>query len=520
MSELTQLKLEPTDGEKKIKKSQTINEHLEKTITDELIIGLCGPIGTDVNYISKYLKEILEDAFNYRCIEISLSGFIKKIHDIKKTDKRDYNYYDDLIKKGNQLRKKHENDILSKLAIHTITFDRTENSDDDENSEDLVYSKRVCYIINSIKNVDEYNLFKKVYNNIFYFIGVFSPLDIRKKNLKDKGLENHDIEKLLEIDSEQPETFGQKVSKTFPLSDYFLRIEESHEEFVKKKLSRFLDLIFGTQIITPNNNETAMYMAHSAAANSACLSRQVGASITNSKGEIISVGWNDVPKYGGNLYNSSDEFSKDHRCLNKKGGKCFNDDEKNYLSNLLVEDLIKNNIISAKQENDVFKIIRESRIKDLIEFSRSVHAEMHAMINATQKSGSEIIGGKLFCTTYPCHNCARHIIAAGVVEVYYIEPYKKSLALKLHDDSMTERHNDKDRVKILMYDGVSPNRYIDLFKITHGTDRKEKDKGIKTIIKRNNASPRKSMSLDAIPFLERKATKELEKIDTFEKVIT
>ncbi len=515
MTEATQLRIEPNSEDLKEKKTdKTLNEHLTDTITDELIIGLCGPIGTDINYVSKCLRDILEDSYDYVCIDIKLSDLIKKKFLLTESSKS-YSYYDELIKKGNSLREEHGNDILAKLTIHQITKNRQQKSKDQE---DLVKSKRVCYIVNSIKNLDEYRLLKAVYQNIFYFIGVFSPLDIRRKNLKDKGIQNPDIEKLVEIDSEQDFSHGQKVTKTFTSADYFLRVEDSHEQLIKFKIERFLDLIFGTNIITPNYHETAMYLASSSSANSACLSRQVGASITNIKGDVISVGWNDVPKFGGNLYTSSEELSNDHRCINKKGGKCFNDDEKDFITHIIIDDLIEKGLIIEAQRKDFFKTLRDSKIKDLIEFSRAVHAEMHAIINASQKSGSEMIGGRLYCTTYPCHNCARHIVASGITEIYYIEPYKKSLALKLHDDSITENENEKDRVKILMYDGVSPTRYIDLFKMSEGDSRKEKN-GDKILKKKKNASPRKSISLDAIPYLEQKATEELKKISTFEDVI-
>uniref|UniRef100_UPI004049E266 anti-phage dCTP deaminase n=2 Tax=Flavobacterium sp. TaxID=239 RepID=UPI004049E266 len=514
MSTAKQLRIENTNEVIDLKDHPNLKDHLKDTITDELIVGLCGPIGTDINYISKCLKEILEDSFGYTCVEIKLSDFIKKKYNTDQSDKT-YDYYDELISNGNDLRKLHGNDILAKLAIHQITKVRQKAS---LTPDDLVKSKRFCYIVNSIKNHDEYKILKLVYQNIFYFIGVFSPLDIRRKNLKDKGISNPDIEKLFEIDSDQNFSHGQKVTKTFPSSDYFLRVENSHEQLIKIKIERFLDLIFGTNIITPNYHETAMYLASSSSANSACLSRQVGASITNKKGDVISVGWNDVPKFGGNLYNSSDDLSNDHRCINKKGGKCFNDEEKDFLTNIIVEELISSKIVESEKKVDLYNKLRDdSRIKDLIEFSRAVHAEMHAIINATQKSGSEIIGGRLYCTTYPCHNCARHIVASGITEVYYIEPYKKSLALKLHDDAITENENEKNRVKILMYDGVSPNRYIDLFKMSDSDSRKKN--GNKLLKKKKDASPRKSISLDAIPYLEQKATAELKKRGNLDNIM-
>lgn len=503
---IRQLRIDDTD--KKPKVSDTIGEHLDNTVTEELVIGLCGPIGTDIKFVSKKLKEIIEDTFDYKCIEIKMSKFIKAQYSLD-NDNRSVAYYNDVINKGNALREKYGNDILAKYAIHDIAKNRHKKSDGIEDSEDLVYSKRVCYIINSIKHDDEFRLFKKVYQNIFYFIGVFSPLEIRKNNLLNIQIPKPEIEKLIEIDSEQPEKYGQKVSKTFMNADYFMRIEDSHEQIIRDKLTRFLDLIFGTKIITPSISENAMYLASSASANSACMSRQVGASITNQSGKVISVGWNDVPKFGGNLYTEGDDF--DHRCMNKNGGTCFNDQEKKLLVNLIAGELLDKNAIEEAQLKNIKEILEKSRIKDLLEFSRAVHAEMHAIINATQKSGSEIIGGSLYCTTYPCHNCARHIVASGIKEVYYIEPYNKSLALKLHDDSITENSNENKKTKILMYDGVAPSRFMDLFKMTDGLKRK-KD-GIIIAQKRKTARPRNSLSLDAIPFLEHKATKELKSLD-------
>ena len=42
---------------------------------------------------------------------------------------------------------------------------------------------------------------------------------------------------------------------------------------------------------------------------------------------------------------------------------------------------------------------------------------------------------------------------------------------------------------------------------------------MKINLKRKNASPRKSISLEAIPYLEKKATEELNKNNTFDKII-
>jgi deoxycytidylate deaminase len=252
-----------------------------------------------------------------------------------------------------------------------------------------------------------------------------------------------------------------------------------------------------------------MYQAFAAAGNSACLSRQVGAAITNSNGDILGVGWNDVPRAMGGVYTYSDKdplSEQDFRCLNLEGGKCFNDFEKELIRNQLVEVLIAGGIIDTANKEQAISLIKKSRIKELIEFSRAVHAEMLAIITSSQKAGTEVLNGKLFCTTYPCHNCARHIVAAGLKEVYYIEPYRKSLALKLHDDSISEKEDDVDKVRILMFDGVSPKRYLELFKMTLP----RKENGKMTQINKRNRYPKITLSLQAIPLLEKEIIKELQ----------
>ncbi|MCG7044628.1 deaminase, partial [Pseudomonas aeruginosa] len=101
---------------------------------------------------------------------------------------------------------------------------------------------------------------------------------------------------------------------------------------------------------------------------------------------------------------------------------------------------------------------KDSQLKSLIEFSRAVHAEMHALLTAGETKGGQIRNGKLFVTTYPCHSCARHLVAAGVKEVYFLEPYRKSLATRLHSDSITERESDDSKVRVMPFDGVAPSR--------------------------------------------------------------
>jgi deoxycytidylate deaminase len=169
--------------------------------------------------------------------------------------------------------------------------------------------------------------------------------------------------------------------------------------------------------------------------------------------------------------------------------------------------MVEKEIIAADKREEAYKLMRhDSQLRSLIEFSRAVHAEMHALLSAGATHGSEVQGGKLFVTTYPCHSCARHIVAAGIEEVYFLEPYRKSLATKLHSDAITDRETDKNKVRIMPFDGVAPSRFLKFFS-SHENGRKDGSSGE---MKVRPAYPVTAITLEAIPTLEALAVRELQ----------
>ena len=296
-------------------------------------------------------------------------------------------------------------------------------------------------------------------------VGLLRTEAERKLNLKDEGIEEKNIAELIERDRKSSDKLGQQVEESLQLSDYF--IKNLDMEAMNESVQRFINLIHGTSYITPKRDESGMYAAYSASLGSACLSRQVGASIVDLDGNIISVGRNDVPKYGGGLYSSEDKNNS--CCFNKQG--CHNDKHKNLLKEQIVKALNANGCSNAENLADI--IMKETKAKDLIEYSRAVHAEMDAIIALARNANGETKGCTLYCTTYPCHICARHIVAAGIKRVVYIEPYEKSLALDLHRDSICQSDKDSSSTKVLFenFEGVAPKRYAKFF--GHGRRRKD-----------------------------------------------
>ena len=486
---------------------------VKRGYTDELIIGICAPIGTNKIPVIDEIEERLTKDFGYKVMRVKLSSIIQDLYSKSITPIKDktaaFSEFIHKIEGGNHIREKSNNkSILAEFAVATISNDRhfvhTGEQDTLADTEDLK-SQRKCYIIDSLKNTDEIDLLRLIYRDMFYLFSIYSPIPERTTVLSGKDLSPTEIEEL--INKDDYDDSGQDVRNTFVEADFFVRASIANTESVNRNINRFLNLIFESRIVTPLSHETAMYKATSAAGNSACLSRQVGACITDADSNLLSVGWNDVPKAGGNLYTEGDKI--DNRCFTLHG-KCSNDFHKQRLALDIVDRIISLDSLESKDEvalkADLTHLVMKSQLKNLIEFSRSVHAEMHAIISGSQLTGSKMIGGKLFCTTYPCHNCARHIVAAGIKEVYYIEPYKKSLCLTLHDDSMTEDEQDETKVKILVYDGVAPRRYLSFF--SKRKDRKD-DKGILKTLDKTIISPRNRVPLQSLITLENQVIQSL-----------
>lgn len=498
--QFTLLEESPTDA----------SEELRALHTPELVIALCGPIGSPLHEVAASAEDMLISKFGYTKVEIiRLSTFISAYAVKNRTPiaESGVDRFKDLIKLGNEMRDAQGKEILAKLAINRIATTRAalaedQSADAEKGSISPLKAAtrpiRVAHIIDSIKNQSELEILRLVYGELLYTVGVYAPVSLREATLK-KQMSDVEMSALIDRDSGEEKESGQTVRQTFPFSDYFLRIESRTTSEIEERVERFLTLILASKPLTPSVHEMAMYAAASAAAHSACLSRQVGATVTTADGTLIASGWNDVPRYGGGLYISADDANLDLRCWNRDGGKCVNDEEKDGLAQRVSKILLEEGLVEASKVESVTRHLRQSTgLKDLIEFSRAIHAEMHALLRALPLGGEQVKGGRIYVTTYPCHSCARHIIAAGIKDVYFIEPYRKSLAVKLHDDAMTEDETEQGKVILRQYDGVAPRRFLALYKTN--TDRKKDGK----LIRANPqlTKPAVKFSLEAIPRLE------------------
>lgn len=463
MVELSAVKTE--EKKSSSKQAQNIIEDIKARRSQELIIGLCGAIGTGTKELDKELQSCLE-GHGYKIEQIKISDLIIDLRN--KPDLRTLSgaeRYREYQTAGNDIREKLGDTRLAEEAITQIVDRREKHLNDQQKSNDHKNTKKTAYIINQLKHPSEVKLFQTVYKQNFYLIGLSSTEKERKNYLFQQSIKAADIDDLFHKDRKDSDPHGQQVEKTFFLADYFIRNRHNNASHLNKAIERFIKLIHGYNGITPSNDEKGMYEAFSASLQSACLSRQVGAAIMNKSGDILSTGCNDVPVFGGGLYNES-HGNKDLRCI-FKGKYCYNDKHKSILEeqfkDVLVRHEISNVSVIARE------LIDDTKAKALIEYSRAIHAEMAALLQVARVEGQTTVGTNLYCTTYPCHSCARHIVAAGVHKVIYIEPYEKSLALQLHDDAITDT-DEQEKVKFEPFEGVSPKRYSKFF---YGENRKD-----------------------------------------------
>jgi deoxycytidylate deaminase len=429
----------------------------------ELVFAVVYAIGTDYKPVLEYLSD-----------NIKLSGYAAHILHIsdwfgegaerlglKQTlhEEPEYDRIASRIAAGNNIRRKTRRPDIHALTAASKIFS-TRETDREDNPK---AHKRRAHILVSLKRPEEVETLRKIYGPGFFLIGIFADESQRIDYLKNrKGLDSKQPQELIDIDQKQTaEEYGQRTRDTFQMADMFVSVADKEYE---KGLQRFLRLVFGDPFITPSRDEHAMFLAYAASLRSGDLARQVGAALTCAEGDVISLGCNDVPAPGGGLY-CSDHGDADQR--DHKRGIDSNDARKQEIIDDIILVLAKK-FLPERNVDEILKearpLLREALVSDVTEFGRSVHAEMDALI-AAGRTGVSFNDSKLYTTTFPCHTCTRHIIAAGVQRVIYIEPYPKSLAKELHSDAIKiggVEQND-GRIPFEPFLGIGPRRFFDLF---------------------------------------------------------
>lgn len=328
-------------------------------------------------------------------------------------------------------------------------------------------------VINSLKNSLEIMYFKERYS-AFYMMAVHNENNRNKifnDIVKEQDYKSVTVSKLMELDKVEYQT-GDFKNGIFSSPDIENCIQKSDihiiyslpEDTLNKlpiqfstlheQLLKYLALIQQPGIITPSNLERCMQIAFNSKLNSGCISRQVGAVVTNEGFSVKSIGWNDTPKktipcilrnveevMNGSLLDCDDHtysefelpesnfkykindkhFSKDKIPTNEQ----FKD--KNFSQN--VNDSYpddKLNIIKSAGKNCsyCFKTLHNRFVGEENQVhTRSLHAEENAMLQISKFGGQGLKNGYLFVTASPCELCSKKSYQLGITQIYYIDKY-------------------------------------------------------------------------------------------------
>jgi len=431
-------------------------------VDSELVIGLVGAVGTELDKVVRILEQRLP-VHNYEVQHVRIShDIIPQIVSVPDPQPADeYERIKGLMQAGNDARSSAKDNSILALGAASLISSLRARGDGDEGKRQ--HAPRRAYIINSLKHPEEVRRLRDIYPQGFYLLGIHSDEQRREDYLVNQKRirEQHKVKELIGRDEDEHLPHGQRVADTYHLSDFFVRLD-GHDDSLRNSLWRILALLFGDPYKTPTFDEYAMFMAFVAALRSADLSRQVGAVIAKSQ-EIIATGANDCPRFHGGLY--WPEFNEQaHDIKDAQGGRDYTrgKDSNKVEQQAIIDDIIKDTAATGVSEELLRKSLEKSRIRDLTEFGRVVHAEMEALLSCA-RSHASTIGATLYCTTFPCHNCAKHVIAAGINRVVYIEPYQKSKAIEFHDDAINAGFRFEPFV------GVGPRRFFDLFSMRLGS---------------------------------------------------
>lgn len=340
----------------------------------------------------------------------------------------------------------------------------------EQNQADLQYDKKEDYthiVIDALRSPYEILYFRERYSS-FYLMSINTDEQIRKQKLVERGF---DIKEIEELDKEESAKRDFKdsyskidINKCIELSDIHIThngVEVGRNRELVNQILTYLALMRHPGLVPPSPIERIMQIAYTAKLNSGCLSRQVGAVVTNSDFSVKSIGWNTVPQGQTpcnlrsltDLYNQEDDdaYSNYERSnLNFRAGvkklyEAYKDCKcQDGVIGLPLSYCFKDvhNVVENEQKNQVH--------------TRSLHAEENAILQLSKYGSSGIEGGRLFTTSSCCELCGKKAYQLGIKEIYYIDDYP----------GITRSHIIEcgtNSPKMILFHGAIGRAYISLY---------------------------------------------------------
>lgn len=293
--------------------------------------------------------------------------------------------------------------------------------------------KRTYIVVDAIRNPLEALFFQDRYSS-FFLMAVSAPEVDRQRRLRELKYSEEDISSIdcneyTPHDLDHPDFYTvQDIQACLQRADLYIsnpsvKTKVNEYQALANQLIRLVSLIRRPGIVTPSAIERCMQIAYTAKLNSGCISRQVGAVVTDTNFSVRSIGWNDAPhgqvpcnlRNRDDLLEGSDSSAYSH----------FEKTDSKYLAHFTVNSKRftavatdgRNNAFCFKSEYNAFKLDKNQV------HTRSLHAEENAFLQISKYGLASIEGGFLFTTASPCELCAKKAYQLRITRIFYIDPY-------------------------------------------------------------------------------------------------
>ena len=255
----------------------------------------------------------------------------------------------------------------------------------------------------------------------------------------------------------------QNVSSCLESADILINnIRDNNSyTYLKKTLLRYVSLIMNPGLVLPTPVERCMQIASTAKLNSGCISRQVGAVITDSECHLLSIGWNQQPE-GQMPCAYRDLCELYHHWDDLAYSEYESDDEDNFIKKIANQVCCfwdtKDSPLNEKGKLPVycFKDYQNGITGERNQVhTRALHGEETAFLNLGAKR-ERAVNGILFTTSSPCELCAKKAKYMGISKIYYVETYA----------GVSQKHVlniGKHQPDLILFTGVIGTAYTKLF---------------------------------------------------------
>ncbi len=426
----------------------------------ELVICVIGALGTDADCVRDAVAEALARV-GYSSESIDLGAVLSEVAGLGTPagEGSEYDRISSRMERGNELERVVGQGAVASLAMMVIQMSRERITGSAEKP-----AAGHAYILKLITRISEINALRDVCGGRLILVSAYSPRDARVRELEKKV--GDAAERLIDRDHREEGGSGQLVRAAYHMADFF--VDASDPAFVRPQIRRLVEIVFGNPFHTPTAEETGMFHAVVSSFQSSSMSRQVGVALRDANGNLIASGFNEVPRAGGGAYAEGDgndrrEFKIGHDSNQKEREGMFAD----ALSRIEKAGMLAAEFKGMSGEEIAAAARRTAdlsgmKIMDVTEYSREMHAEMDAIVGAARR-GASVWGGIMYCTTFPCHVCAKLIVAAGMRLLVFVETYEKSHAGELFADSISVGSPQEGKVHFKPFAGIAPRRHVDLF---------------------------------------------------------